>query len=474
MTSWWQRPAGEKDVLRLAVPLVVAIMSWAVMNVCDRALLNRQSSASMSAAFYASTIWFVWMALPLGICMYVNTFVAQYSGSGQSKRVGRTIWQGVWVALALTPAILVGIPIAPTLFHLAEHGADITSQEACYFQILCYGSFPMLAASALASFYSGRGKVGVVMLVDSSAAALNFILDYCWIAGHAGFPAMGIAGAGWATAVSLWIRFAIYLALVLRRTNRERYDTAAGMRFDRKMFASLLIYGGPIGVQTLLDVAAFTAFVTWVGQLGESEMAATGIAFSIGSLAALPVFGISQATTILVGQFQGQDRSELSVRATMSALRVSALFSLLMSVSFICTPDVFLSGFFDGTEDLTEGRALVRETTYGLLYFLAGYSFLDTIRVVLVAALKGAGDTWFVGRISVVAAIALAGLIGFGVESGRLSLIGCWIILVIWMCMVVLIVGQRCIRGEWLQMRVIGSSSASTSSEYHRGQPPSD
>ena len=63
----------------------------------------------------------------------------------------------------------------------------------------------MLIGQAAASFYSGRGQTQVVMWTDAAFAILNVLLDYLWIFGYAGFPEWGVAGAAWATVVSMWL-----------------------------------------------------------------------------------------------------------------------------------------------------------------------------------------------------------------------------------------------------------------------------
>ncbi|MEM8681263.1 MAG: MATE family efflux transporter, partial [Planctomycetota bacterium] len=100
--NWWTREAGGREVVQVAVPLVVSSLSWTVMTFCDRVFLKWVSGEAISAAFSASILWFLVISLPLGICAYTNTFVAQYFGDGQLRRIGPAAWQGVWAAISFT------------------------------------------------------------------------------------------------------------------------------------------------------------------------------------------------------------------------------------------------------------------------------------------------------------------------------------------------------------------------------------
>ena len=346
--SWWLRPAGGREVLTVALPLVVSTISWTVMTFADRMFLNWVSETAMSAAFSSSIIWFAVFCLPMGICSYVNTFVSQYHGNQQPERIGSSVWQGIWLALLITPLAVIAVPLAPWIFSWTRHEPAIMGQEILYFQVLCTSGPALLIATALSAFYSGRGKTWVVMLVDAFVSCVNLVLDYLWIFGYAGFPEMGIAGAGWATVTALWLKAIIYFVLFMRGENRMKFLTLAGAKLDRELFGRLLYFGGPSGVQILLDVLGFTVFIVLMGRVGPMESAATTLAFSIASVAFMPIWGLSMAVTVLVGQHLGENRDDLASRATWTSLHISIAYIGFISVLYVFTPDLFLSGFFTG------------------------------------------------------------------------------------------------------------------------------
>src|SRR5688572_27209388 len=107
--TWWGRPSGGREVLRVAAPLVVSALSWTVMTFADRMLLYWVSGEAMDASFTASIAWFAILALPLGICSYTNTFVAQYDGAGRQERIGLVMWQAIWIACGLGALFFVTV-----------------------------------------------------------------------------------------------------------------------------------------------------------------------------------------------------------------------------------------------------------------------------------------------------------------------------------------------------------------------------
>lgn len=463
--SWWGGAGGGREVLTVAMPLVVSSLSWTIMTFVDRMFLNNWSGEAMAAAFVGSIVWFAVLCLPLGVCAYTSTFVAQYHGAGHHERIGPAVWQGVWVALATTPFVLLPILFAAGLFRAAGHSPSEVALESTYFTILCGASPAMLLAQSLSSFYSGRGKTSVVMTVDTAFALLNALLDWWWIFGLTVvwgesrvevFPAWGVAGAAWATVVSTWLKAATYLALFLAPRFRGAFATHRAA-FDRPLFSRMLSFGVPAGVQMLLDVLGFTVFVMLVGRLGSVENEATSLTFSVGSLAFMPVCGLGLAASILVGQHLGENRDRAAARATWTALHVSWGYMAAVSILLVCFPELLLTGFFAAEPRSGDPatRVAVEETARVLLRFVAAYNFLDAMAIVFVSALKGAGDTRFILLTSLVMALMLGLATWLSVAVFQSGIYACWGVVSAWIAVLGVTFLLRFLHGAWRSMRVI-------------------
>jgi len=450
----WHGEGGYRDILIVAVPLILSTGAWAVQHFLDRMFLTWYSSDALAASMPAGILNFSITSLFLGTASYTGTFVAQYFGAGKDRRIGPVLWQGVYIGLIAGLLHLMLIPPAGSFFHFIGHGPEIERLEAVYFKILCLAEFPVVAGAALSGFYAGRGETWPVMWVNFAATAMNVILNYILIFGHLGLPSLGIAGAGIATTASAFFSFFLYLALICRAFHRNRFNTLAGWRFNPALFARLIRFGLPNGVQFSLENIGFTVFILFVGRLGSFELAASNIAFNINMLAFMPMIGFGIAVSVMVGQNLGMDRPELAKRSTYSGFHLTFLYMSLVAAAYIFTPDLFLWPFASQADPASFGQ--IRETTVILLRFVAFYSIFDTMNIIFAAGIKGAGDTRFAMLLGIgLSMFGLAlpiyiaiGLLGQGLYTA-------WTIATFYVCLLGLAFFLRFLGGKWKAMRVI-------------------
>ena len=390
----WKGRGGYREVLNLAIPLIVSTGAVGIQEFVDRMFLSWYSPESIAAAMPAGILYFSILSLFLGTAGYVNAFVAQYFGAERHERIGPSLWQGIYIALAGGGLTMLLVPLAPVLFRLIGHPVEVQRLEIVYFQILCYGAFFPIASSALSGFFSGIGRPQPVMWVTMAATVVNIVLNYLLIFGNMGFPEMGIAGAALSTVISGGFGCAVFFGLILRQRHRKTYNTGRGWAPDRELLLRLIRFGFPSGMQFFIDIFGITAFILLIGRLGTVQLAATNIAFNINSLAFMPMLGLGMAISVLVGQYLGENREDLAERSVYSGSVISFLYMGSIALAYVVIPNIFVGIFSSrGDQELFDqisGIAVV------LLRFVALYSMFDSMNIVFASAIKGAGDTRFV------------------------------------------------------------------------------
>jgi len=454
----WGRESGYRDVLALAIPLILSRGAMSIQHFVDRVFLTWHSPEAVAAAFAGGMLSFLVLTLFIATAGYTSTFVAQYHGAGREDRVGPAVWQGMYVAVVGGAVHLLLIVPAGSVFRLIGH-AGLVEHETAYFRILCLGAGPAIGSAAMSGFFSGRGRPWPTVVVTGLQTSLNMILDYGLIFGKWGLPALGAEGAAVATVISACFSCVLYAGLIMRRRYDSVYRTWRGRMLDVTLFARLLRFGLPYGVQFCLDVGGFVVFALLVGRLGTTSLAATTITFNINSLNFLPMVGFGVAVSVLVGRHLGENRPDLAARSVYSALHLTVLYTAALGALFVVVPGVFLKLF--GARADPESFAALRQTVIVLLRFVAAYCVFDGVCIVMASALRGAGDTRFVMVLAIVVSalvLVLPNIIALGVLNA--SVYVAWTFVAAYIITLSFGLVARFLGGKWRSMRVIEEAPA--------------
>lgn len=468
-------PGGSRELLKLALPLIVSQSFMTVQVFVDTVLLSWHDPREMAASFPAVMWYWLFFGLLQVTAGYTSTFVAQYTGANRPHRVGAAVWQGIHFAVLAGLLFLVVVPAAPYLIAVGGHTPEVQKLETTYLKCLAFAALPMLVMGAINGFFSGRGQTWTVLGIEAFGTLVNiafalvlifgeqgvkkFIVlvngEVTWVRlpGIPGTPELGIAGAGWATVIGSWAAALFALALFLRKQYRVEFGTLAGWKPERELFRRLMIYGGPAGMQVFLDVLVFNAFTQLVGRLGDAALGATTLTIRLNMIAFLPMMGMGQAICILVGQRLGGDRPDLAEKSTYTGLKWTFGYMCLIATMYVTIPTVLLA-VFEGDKE-PEKFAEIAALVPNLLLCVAVFSVADAINVSFAFALRGAGDTKYVTALTFALAWPLMVIPTAVVVFSGGSLYWCWVFATLHIIGMSVCFWFRFRGGKWKSMRVI-------------------
>lgn len=446
-------PGSFRELMQVAFPLIISAGSVSLMNIVDRSFLTLLSVDALAAAMPASMVSWTAMSIPFGMAGYTNAFVSQYEGAGRKNRVAESIWQGLFVAVAGGILLLPLIPLSPWIFDWMGHAPEVRVLEIEYFSVLCPVAIPMLISTVLSSFFASRNRSSVVMWVNLLTALMNASLDWLLIFGKWGFPMMGIRGAALATVLSSTLGALLLVIMTFRDGRRHGYPFSSTFSPDWPLLGRMLRYGFPNGIQMLLDVGAFTTFLALIGRLGTREQAATNLAFTLNSLAFVPMLGLGTAVMTLVGKRVGEGTPRLAERTVQTAFTISGGYMIVFAAIYLSIPELILAPFLHGDDQAMFEE--IRPIVIVLLRFVAIYTFFDAMAIVYGSAVRGAGDSYFSMVFTVISSWFLMVLPTLWLIRNGGDLYQCWAacsLFVIWLGIGFLI---RFRQGHWKTMKVI-------------------
>ena len=448
------RPPSElRLLLVLAWPLILSNSFSTVQITIDRLFLSQLGPDAVSGTTSAAMMFWTFFVLFQCTAMYVATFVAQYTGAGRPHRVGPAVWQGLYFSIVAGTLILVLTPFSARIVAIADHSPGLQEIEATFFRCMCWSGLPALITATVSGFFSGRGESRTILWINGAGMVATALFDYWLIFGNFGFPAMGVAGAGWATVIGMCTSAVVGLGLMFRKRFRAEFSLLAGWHFETELFGRLMRYGLPSGMPWMLDMIAFTAFILLAGWFSDAAMGATSLAITINNVAFIPMLGMGQAVSVLVGQHLGGNRPDLAEKSTYAGFWVAFLYMASISLLYVLVPSLFIDRFRGDTNP--ETWEAISGMVRVVLWFVALYCLLDAVNLVFSFALRGAGDTLFVTLVSLVLSWPMMVIPTWVAWRYGWSFYWAWAFASGYIAAQAICFVMRFRRGKWKSMRVI-------------------
>ena len=402
--------SGVREVLWLAFPIILAMASSTLMGFVDYWMISRLGVDEAAAASPAGITIFTFISFFSGILSCTNTFVSQSFARRDYGECSRYVWQGLYIALLAGLGGLLLWPAAPGLFALFNHGLRVQPLETTFFQSRLPSIWSLVAVTSMTGFFQGIGRPRLPMFAAVAANILNAFLNWVFIFGHLGSPAMGIFGSGLATSIAGAFQVALLVGLFLSGEYARTYRSRSLWRLNRSRMAQLLRIGWPAGVSWTLDVGTWGIFFNFiVGPMGEISLAANNMAGQILHMSFMPTVGLGIATTVLVGQNIGRGDLVTARARGRTALLLGMGYMFLMGVMFFVFRERLIRLFLPVPASAQEAATQAAIVALGarILILAALFQAFDAMGIVTASALKGAGDTRFPAVVTVIYGLAL-------------------------------------------------------------------
>lgn len=374
-----------RNILLLAVPMVLEMSMESVFAVCDVFFVGRISADAVTTVGLTESMLTIVYAIAIGLAMATAATVARRFGERRPDEAGRVVGQALILGLLVSVVVAVaGALLAPYLLRVMGASDEVVAIGTPYTRV-------MLATNAVIMFlflnnaaFRGAGDASIAMRSLWLANGLNLVLDPCLIFGLGPFPEMGLTGAAVATSVGRGCGVLFQFGCLLWGGGRLRLHLGQ-LRFAAEVMWRLLKVSANGILQFLVATASWVGLVRITASFGDAAVAGYTIAIRIVLFALLPSWGLSNAAATLVGQNLGARQPERAERAVWLTGLYNMVFLGLVSAFFLLFADELVAVF-------TSEEAVVEVAESGLRIISLGFVFYAW-NMVLVQALNGAGDT---------------------------------------------------------------------------------
>jgi MATE family multidrug resistance protein len=316
--------------------------------------------------------------------MALDPVVAQAVGAKDDLGITRGLQRGIILAVAMAiPSSLLMLPAEPIL-RLLHQQPEVIPAAARYALVQIIGILPFYLfitfRQTLQAMHRTAAIVGVIVIANAANVGLNWMFVF----GHLGFPALGAVGSSWATAMSRWIMAAALFGLGWKALHPHLAPWRPEA-FSLRPLGRMLSLGAPIGVQNQLEFGIFGVVGLLMGSIGVTAIAGHQVALSLAAFTFMVPLGVSGAAAVLVGNAVGRNDPGEARRAAAAGLVIGLLFMALSTTAMVAAPEWIARAYTDQATVIAVAATLIP---------LAGvFQVFDGLQVVSIGILRGLADT---------------------------------------------------------------------------------
>ena len=380
--------------IKLATPVILGMLGHTLVAFVDNIMVGQLGTAELAAVSLGNSFMFIAMSLGIGFSTAITPLVAEADGEGNLVNGKSAFKHGLFLCTVLGIFLFLMVFFAKPLMYIMKQPKEVVELAMPYLTLVAISLVPLVVFQAFKQCSDGLSMTKHPMYATIIANVVNVILNYIFIFGKFGMPALGVVGAAIGTLASRVVMLG-YLWYLMSQ-NLKSKDYVTNIKFfslTRKMLKKLLNIGFPSALQMFFEVAIFTAAIWLSGILGKNPQAANQIALNLSSMTFMVAMGFSVAAMIRVGNQKGMKRFRELRRIAFSIFLLSSLFAVVFCFSFLMLnnqlPKLYLD--FDDVNNIADTLEVLTIASK-LMIIAAIFQISDTLQVVVLGALRGMQD----------------------------------------------------------------------------------
>lgn len=375
------------ELLHLAWPSLIAQLAVMGGGVIDTLMAGRISALDLAAVGIGASIYATIFVTAMGVLLALIPVVAHHHGARRFEAIGADVRQSLWLVLALAMIALLLLKNPEPFLYFSQASPALEMKVRAYLDGLAWAMPGYLLFRVFYGFTTGIGRPRPVMIFNLAGLALKAPLNWLFMYGHWGLPALGGPGCGWSSAVIAWCLAGVSWYWCRHEASYLPYGVFSRFEWPHwSALKELLRLGVPSGVSFLVDVSAFTFMALFIARLGPQVSAAHQIAANAAVFLFMVPTAVGSATAVLVGQALGAGNNRRSRDAGLLGLGIAGALGVTLGTAMY-------AGALPLARAYTPDVAVV-PIAAALLALVAAYHLADSVQAVMIQVLRAYKRTW--------------------------------------------------------------------------------
>lgn len=379
-------------LLLLAIPMVITGIVQSFLYFFENIFLSRLGEHVLAAGALVNWLFSALVVVVFGIFGAVNILISHKYGAKDNAGITLVLRDGLLLAILFTIPTFILFRNISSIFLLFGQSKELVALAKLYLDALSWSLFPMFIHIVLFEFLVGIGHSRTIMLVTILTTPIYIIFSFVLVFGKLGFPALGIAGAGWGVTLADWIVSFTLGVLLMCSKEYKPYVSAIFTLKKPSYLLEIIHLGLPIGAMYSIEVSFFLAATLLMGTIGVQALAANQVTMQYLGLLMAIIFSIAQAVTVRMGHQLGAKEFNAVKRTAMMGVCISTFFMSFIAVIYWTIPQLLISVDFD-----LKNPSYAQTIQFAMDFFFiaAFFQIFECIRITLFGALRALKDTHF-------------------------------------------------------------------------------
>lgn len=390
-----------KTLFILALPIVIQNLLMTSLNMADTLMVGALGDIPVAAVGIGNQVSFLVQLFMIGIAGGCSVFVAQFWGKKDKKNIKKVVGLGIISSLIVgligSLVVLFNIDGIAKLF---SKDLVVIAQVNDYLKVVVISYILNAVTLSLAYVLRSMEDAKTPMIISAISVLTNVVLNYIFIFGKFGVPAMGVKGAAIATVIARVVE-CILLIWVASRNEVLQGKFKEFLDFDKKF--SIEVYKSVVPIllnDVCWGIGNFLYSIAY-GQIGTEAMASVQICTNIQNLFMVLCMSVASASLVIIGNQVGSGKEDKAKEYTRKITGLSFIMGIVIAILVILLSGPII-GLFNVSEEVKNSSILM----------LNIFTFIAPIRIInivlIVGAFRGGGDAsyalklesatmWFIG-----------------------------------------------------------------------------
>lgn len=374
----------------IGIPMIIQQVIAVTLNLADTIMVGKVSENALAAVGAANQVYFIFSVVIFGIFSGAAVHAVQYWGIRDLASLRKIVGIDYTMCLVLSvPTVAVVFAGAPFFIRLFSDEPEVIELGTQYMKIACFSY--IFAALSFVISYNSRSiqDLKYPTIINACAILMNIFLNYVFIFGNFGVPALGVRGAAIATTVSRILEcVAMMLSVYLRKEHPLKAYPSQLFCYSRELLVNVMKTAVPVIITEGMWAFSVSAIFAAYGKISASALAISQIAVTVTDFFQTIYFGLGNASSVIIGEVLGQGRRSTAFEYSRKVLKVTWILNIIMTVVIILarTP---IAAIYDFSPETTE--MLMK----ALLVYAVALTPKMLAYMTICAILRAGGDTVF-------------------------------------------------------------------------------